>query len=58
MAIANANRENEDLKRKLLDAGHVTRKVSEYEERTITLSQEIERLNALVRNKGDDYSRL
>ena len=40
------------------ELGEVNKKIAEYENRIALLSQEIERLNVLIRNKGDEVFRL
>lgn len=48
--------ENEGLKKRLSDGGEVSRKVGEYESRLLSLNQEIERLNGVLRIKVDENS--
>jgi len=50
--------ENEELKRRLQEMGDMGRKVSEYENRIAMLSQEIERLNAVIEGKNRDIGGL
>lgn len=50
--------ENDDMRRNLQDAGNITRKISEYENKIVVLSQELERLNGNLRNKVDENNNL
>lgn len=57
LMVNQLQKENEDLRRKLLETGDLNRKISEYENRIALLSQEIERLNSLTRGKSDDANK-
>lgn len=46
--------DNDDLRKRLTELSEVNRKVAEYENQIALLSQEIERLNAMLRNKTDE----
>lgn len=46
------------MRRNLQDAGNITRKISEYENKIVVLSQELERLNGNLRNKVDENNNL
>ena len=50
--------DNEELRRRLTDLGEVNRKVSEYENRMMMLSQELERVNSNLKMKVDENSSL
>lgn len=50
--------ENEDLKKKLGEAGDVYRKASEFENKVALLSQEIERLNSILEKKNNELGNL
>ena len=46
--------DNDDLRKRLTELSEVNRKIAEYENQIALLSQEIERLNAMLRNKTDE----
>ena len=46
--------DNDDLRKRLTELSEVNRKIAEYENKIALLSQEIERLNAMLRTKTDE----
>ena len=52
--IKQVSTENDDLRRRLQELGDVNRRLSEYENRIATMSQEIERLNNTLRIKVEE----
>lgn len=51
--IASLAKENEELRRRLQEAGDLNRKLVEYENKIVLLSQETERLNTIIANKNE-----
>lgn len=52
--IKQVSGENEELRRRLQDLGDINKKISEYEYRNTQLSQEVERLNGVLKLKVDE----
>ena len=52
------SQDNDDLRRRLSELGDVNRKVSEYENKIMLLSQELERVNGNLRLKVDENNQL
>lgn len=58
MKIRSLIQENEGLGRRLQEITSMNRKIAEYDNKIALLSQEIERLNGLLRVKVEDISNL
>lgn len=50
--------QNEELRRNLQELSNVSRKISQYENKIVILSQQLERVNSNLRNKVDDNNNL
>lgn len=50
--------ENDDYRRKLQETSEIQRKISEYENRIALTTQEIERLNSIIRTKSEEINGL
>ena len=57
-SIDNLKKENEDLRRRLQDAGDLGRRISEYENKLAVTSQEMDRLNQIIRTKTEENQKL
>lgn len=56
--LASLSKENEDLRRRLQEAGDFNRKLVEYENKIVLLSQETERLNSIIAAKLEENKKL
>ena len=56
--ISNLNRENDDMKRKLNDLVEANRRLAEFENKFAIMTQEIERLNQVLRGKVEEINQL
>lgn len=57
-ALNALSRENEELKKRLNDAGDLGKRITEYENKLVLAAQEMERLNLILKNKNDEIVRL
>jgi len=54
--VRQTQQENDELRRRLQELGDANRKLAEYDNRIALLSQEIERLNTMLRSKVEELS--
>lgn len=52
--LKKTSQENDELRRRLQELGDVNRKLSDYETKIAMLSQELERVNGLLRTKTEE----
>lgn len=58
MQVTQLTNENEDLRKKVSESSDLKRKIAQIENKSLILAQENERLNSLIKLKGDEFNKL